>query len=201
VSFASSQADYLTLSAHKMGGPKGVGAILIREGLVLESTLAGGHQERGRRPGTENVPALAGLEAFARLLQAQQPQWTRALEQKRSLFLAALDEAVGPDRYVLRGDQEHRLANTLNLAFAPIDGEDLLMALDLEGIAASSGSACTAGSVEPSAVILAMGFEEPQARQSIRISFGPMTSEDELQQAAETIGQVVRRLDALATGS
>ena len=195
VDFAASGADMMTLSFHKMGGPKGIGAVVLREGQKVESLMAGGHQERGRRPGTENVPAAAGLRRAAREVEAEIEAWNETLERKRRDFLAALEEAV--PEFSHRGDAERRIPNTLNLAFPGVDGEDFLLALDLEGVSVSSGSACTAGSLEPSHVIEAMGFEHDEARRSIRFSFGPTTGDDELAEAAERVGRVVDRLGRL----
>ena len=194
VDFASLGADYLTLSFHKSGGPKGIGALVVREGLKVEGIVSGGHQERGRRPGTENVPAAAGLTALAGVVEAELAHWLPTLENNRAAFLDALSDRV---QLEIRGDQVHRLPNTVNVAFHGVDGEDLLLALDLEGIAASSGSACTAGSLEPSHVILAMGFPEPDARRSVRFSFGPATRRETLLEAAERIAVVVGRLQDL----
>ncbi|MGM0556768.1 MAG: cysteine desulfurase family protein [Myxococcota bacterium] len=195
VDFTEADVDYMTLSFHKMGGPKGIGAIVLKEGIKVGSILAGGHQERGRRPGTENVPAAAGLEAAIRLLEKDGPEWHEELKARRAHFLEKLREEV--PELELRGDSENMLPNTLNVAFPSVDGEDLLLALDLEGVSASSGSACTAGSLEPSHVVLAMGYEHDDARRSVRFSFGPTTTHEELDRAAETIGSVARRLSAL----
>lgn len=193
VDFEALGADFMTLSFHKAGGPKGIGAIVVREGLRVEAMMAGGHQERGRRPGTENVPAAAGLNALGRVVTKQVEQWQAELEALRAQFLDAIAEAE-PE---IRGDQDSRLPNTVNVAFEAVDGEDLLLALDLEGVAASSGSACTAGSLEPSHVILAMGYEEQDARRSVRFSFGPTTSTDEIDEAARRIVAAVGRLQQL----
>jgi cysteine desulfurase len=195
VDFQQAGVDYLTLSFHKMGGPKGVGATIVREGLKVGALMAGGHQERGRRPGTENVPMIAGVDAAARELVNNLSSWKTALGERKNLFVDTLRGAV-PD-LELRGNGERQLANTVNVAFPGVDGEDLLLALDLEGISASSGSACTAGSLEPSHVILAMGFEDKQARESLRFSFGPTTSIDELEQGARRIAEIVGRLRRL----
>jgi cysteine desulfurase len=196
VDFGAADVDYMTLSFHKMGGPKGIGAIVLREGLKVGALLAGGHQERGRRPGTENVPAAAGLEAALDTLVAEGARWREELVRKRELFLGHLREnAPGCE---LRGDLDNMLPNTVNVAFAGIDGEDFLLAADLEGVSASSGSACTAGSLEPSHVLLAMGFEHDQARRSVRFSFGPSTPDEHLVEACGRIGTVVERLAALA---
>ncbi len=192
IDFESSGVDYMSLSFHKMGGPKGIGAIVVREGLKVGALLAGGHQERGRRPGTENVPAAAGLEAAARLVARNAGDWNGVLEAKRQKLVEAIRKAV-PD-VEFRGDQDSRLPNTLNIAFAGVDGEDALLAFDLEGISMSSGSACTAGSLEPSHVVLAMGFEETDARRSVRLSFGPTTPDESLLVAAAKMGPIIDRL-------
>lgn len=197
LNFEAAGVDYMTLSFHKMGGPKGIGAIITREGLKIEATLAGGHQERGRRPGTENVPAAAGLSGALGALRAHGSEWGEAMAQKRAIFLGAL--AAHPLEFELRGDLENHLPNTINIAFNEIDGEDLLLALDLEGVSASSGSACTAGSLEPSHVILAMGFETRDARRSVRFSFGPASADEDLVEAARRIGMLVTRLGGYAS--
>ncbi len=195
VDFQAAGVDYLTLSFHKMGGPKGVGATIVREGLKVSALMAGGHQERGRRPGTENVPIIAGVDAAATELVKNLPDWQLALTKRKELFVDTLRSAV--PQLELRGAPEHQLPNTVNVAFPGVDGEDLLLALDLEGISASSGSACTAGSLEPSHVILAMGFEEKRARESLRFSFGPTTPLDELGHGAQRIAELVGRLRRL----
>jgi len=191
ISFREVGIDFMSLSFHKMGGPKGVGAIIVREGLKVEATMAGGHQERGRRPGTENVPAIAGVDAAMRYLVQESETMTDLLRRKRAHFLRELEGIAGLE---LRGDPKWHLPNTLNLAFEGVDGEDLLLALDLAGVACSSGSACTAGSLEPSHVILAMGFAEEDARRSVRFSFGPFTEDDDLVEAAQRIATAVDQL-------
>lgn len=196
VDFVASGADFMTLSLHKMGGPKGIGATIVKEGLKLGPIMWGGHQERGRRPGTENVPAAAGCEAACLVLEENLSAWTEGLIRKKAVFLKELFEVL--PQAELRGDVESQLPNTVNVAFPGLEGEDLLLALDLEGIAASSGSACTAGSLEPSQVILAMGYEPERARESLRFSFGPSTREEELALAARRIGEVVERLRKLS---
>lgn len=195
VHFADSGADFMSLSFHKMGGPKGVGAALVKEGQTLESMMSGGHQERGRRPGTENVLAIAGVEVAAKLVQRELEGWSSLLLAKRARLLEAL-RAQGLS-FELRGDQEHHLPNTINLAFERVGGEDLLLRLDLEGVSASSGSACTAGSLEPSHVLLAMGFRAAAAKRSLRLSFGPTTPDAQLDEAALRIARAVRTLESL----
>lgn len=192
IELEASGADLMTLSFHKMGGPKGIGAIVVREEIEIEPMLRGGHQERGRRPGTENVPAAAGLEAAARAVDRHDADWSGRQEELRETFLEALETEI--ETFEVRGNPDSHLPNTLNLAFPGVDGEDFLLALDLEGVSASSGSACTAGSLEPSHVILAMGYEHDDASRSVRFSFGPTTESDELVDAAGRIGRVVDRL-------
>jgi len=194
--FDAAELDFMTLSFHKMGGPKGIGAIVVKEGHKVDAMLAGGHQERGRRPGTENVPAAAGLIAAMNELTRHREDWTREMSQKRAAFLEALVGRVDTE-FEVRGDGNNHLPNTLNLAFSGVDGEDLLLALDLAGVSMSSGSACTAGSLEPSHVVLAMGHDEESARRSVRLSFGPMTSHDELIDAAARIAENVDRLASI----
>ncbi|MEZ4462337.1 MAG: cysteine desulfurase family protein [bacterium] len=194
VDFADSEADFMSLSFHKMGGPKGIGALLVREGNKVERILSGGHQERGRRPGTENVPAAAGLEAAMNVLQQCQSSWQATLKHLQSVALSELRTIEG---FELRGALSSggpSLPNTINFAFEGLDGEDLLLALDLAGVALSSGSACTAGSLEPSHVVVAMGFPHTEARRSIRMSFGPSTHEAEVVDACGRIAQTVDRL-------
>lgn len=192
VDFDASGADLMTLSFHKSGGPKGIGAIVKREGLKIGPFMAGGHQERGRRPGTENVSAAAGLIALADAVRADLDSWTQHMEKLRRTFLEGLEAEASP--YEFRGDQEHVLPNTVNVAFEGIDGENFLLAADLAGVAASSGSACTAGSLEPSHVITAMGYDYDSAKQSVRFSFGPSTSLEQIREAIERISGVLERL-------
>ena len=194
LSFRELGVDIMTLSVHKMGGPKGVGALIVREGLVQESMMAGGHQERGRRPGTENVPAIAGLAAVSRLVRERRQAWQESMEARRAHLLARLMELLPEGSVELRGDQAARLPNTLNLAFEGVTGEDALLSLDLGGVSASSGSACTAGSIEPSHVVLAMGFGSSEAKRSVRLSVGPGEGVEDLDEAAEVIAQTIGRL-------
>lgn len=195
LSFEDSGADLMSLSFHKMGGPKGVGAVIIKEGMTLEALLVGGHQERGRRPGTENVIAIAGVDAAMRLMSEQREAWSQALLLRRALLLERLTESGLS--FELRGDPEACLPNTVNLAFERVGGEDLLLRLDLEGVSASSGSACTAGSLEPSHVLLAMGYASASARRSLRLSFGPMTPLDQIEAAAARVVKAVTMLESL----
>jgi cysteine desulfurase len=199
VSFDDIGADFMSLSFHKSGGPKGIGAIVKKEGRTIEQFMAGGHQERGRRPGTENVPAAAGVKALCELISENAIDWNCRLKQRRDYFVEQL--TTRDLSYEYRGDPENSLPNTLNLAFPNIDGEDFLLAADLAGLSLSSGSACTAGSLEPSHVILAMGFERGDAKRSVRFSFGPTTTESELERAAGIIEDVYGRLSRVSRAS
>ncbi len=194
IDFGALGVDLMSLSFHKMGGPKGIGAIVVREGLKVEATMSGGHQERGRRPGTENVPAAAGLRVACELVAQNLGDWTHAMEANRQMALDKLSKIEG---FEVRGDQESRLPNTINFAISGMDGEDLLLALDLGGLALSSGSACTAGSLEPSHVVLAMGFEQAAAKESVRLSFGPTTSREDIERACDIIAETVDRLSRI----
>ena len=157
-------ADFISFSAHKIGGPKGVGALVIRRGASLEPWLLGGGQERGRRSGTENVPAVAGFAAALGVLNYAQAA------PVRDFFEITLKEAM-PDVTVY-GEHVERVGNTSMFTVPGVDGETLLMQLDLAGFAVASGSACSSGKREPSHVLRAMGVDERAARSSLRVSFG-----------------------------
>lgn len=188
--------DLLSLSAHKLNGPKGVGALVVRRGLALVPHQTGGSQERGRRGGTENVPGIVGLgmaaQRAAERLAAGAPERVAAL---RDRLEARLVEVV-PETTVNGGSP--RLPNTTNLGFRGIEGEGALLALDLAGIAASSGSACAAGAVDPSHVLLAMGLSREAAQASLRLSLGHETTDADVDYVIETLPPIVERLRALA---
>jgi cysteine desulfurase len=193
--------DLLSLSGHKFGAPKGVGALWIRRGVRLTPTTTGGRQERNRRAGTENVPALAGLGAAAlhaaRVLDATAP----AVAALRDEFEMHVLEAVTGT--TVNGDRQRRVPNTTNISFEGIEAETLLIALDLEGVAVSTGSACSSGTLEPSHVLRAMGLPTARARNSIRFSLGPGTTADELRFVSGALPGLVgklRRLSRTAAG-
>ncbi len=184
--------DLLVLSGHKIGAPKGVGALYIRKGTRMTPLLHGGHQERNRRGGTHNVAGIVGLglacEIAGRELGAKMEK-VRALRDRleRGIF-----DAVPEIK--LNGHPQLRLPNTLNVSFAYIEGESLLLNLDMKGIAASSGSACTSGSLEPSHVMGAMCVEVTLAHSSTRFSLGPETTEEEIDYVIEVLPPIVQRL-------
>jgi cysteine desulfurase len=183
-------ADLLALSAHKIYGPKGVGALYVRDGTRLSPWLHGGQQEREKRAGTENVPGIVGFGRAVELLPTWRDETAARLAALRDDFWAALRERVPDAR--LNGHSTRRLPNNLNVSFPGVDGESLLLALDLRGVAASSGSACASGSIEPSHVLRALGLPPASAKSAVRFSLGRGTSEDELARAADIVADCVR---------
>jgi cysteine desulfurase len=185
-------ADLLTISAHKICGPKGIGALYIKKGVKLQALLHGGHQEKNIRPGTENVAAIVGFGKAVELLGKAGEAEKRRVQKLRDRLYEGLRASVAGIR--LNGDTKHRVYNTLNLSFPGLDGETLLMNLDLKHIYVSTGSACTAGSVEPSHVLIAMGIPEKLARAAIRFSLGRFTTSEEINYALKEIPPVIERL-------
>ena len=177
--------DLCSLSAHKLGGPTGVGALFVRSGIRLRPLSFGGEQERGRRPGTENVAAIVGFAA------AVATSRTGASEALRERLWTAIASIAGVRRHSPAVDC---LPNTLNVGFAGVRGEALVAALDLEGVAVSVGSACAAGSGEPSHVLMAIGCNDEQSRGGVRFSLGQQTSAEEIDAAAVAVRHVVHRI-------
>ncbi len=186
--------DLLTLSAHKLGGPPGSGALYIRPGTALAPFLLGGPQEAARRAGTPKLPGAIGFGVAAAEALSRQDEETRTIATLSRQLLESLGGAIPGLR--LNGPTERRVLNTLNLTFPGVLGETMLMALDLEGIEVSMGSACAAGAVEPSHVLLAMGRDAAAARSSLRLSLGWSTTAAEIAAAVETIPRVWRRVVA-----
>jgi cysteine desulfurase len=174
VDFRTLGVDFLSLSAHKLGGPKGIGALIVREGAAMPPLIAGGGQERRRRAGTENVPAIAGFGAAARAAGRELAEMDRV----RSLRdrLEADIRAVTPEAQVIGAGAE-RLPNTASIALPGASAETLVIALDLAGVAVSAGAACSSGKVGASHVLSAMGVEPTLARAAIRVSLGRGSSE------------------------
>jgi cysteine desulfurase len=194
ITIEDSGCDLMTLSAHKLGGPAGIGALYVRPGCKLAPQLLGGPQEAGMRAGTPNLGGIIGFGAAARAAMACMTEEQAQLATLSRLLLKRLESAVSGIR--LNGPREGRIENTLNLTFPSVLGESLLIALDLEGIEISMGSACAAGSVEPSHVLLAMGRSATEARSSVRLSLGWSTTLEEIERAAEIIPMVWRRVSA-----
>jgi cysteine desulfurase len=181
--------DLLSLSAHKLHGPKGIGALYVRKGTPLRKRTFGGHHERDRRPGTENVPAAVG---FGVACQTIQPIHPNLRDQLEASLLAAV-----PDCHV-NGDPARRAPNVSNIRFPGIEGESLVISLDMKGFAVSSGAACSSGSVEPSHVLRARGLSPADARSSIRFSLGPANTAEEVQALSEAVAASVARLRKLS---
>lgn len=190
-SVGDSLAQLVSFSAHKIGGPKGIGALYIQRGLKLVSLLHGGAQERRRRAGTQNVAGIVGFGKAAALLD---PEETARMKELRD-YLEAEVERLVPDVRI-QGKKSPRLVNTSNLLFRGVRGDSLLMSLDLEGIAVSTGSACASGTVNPSHVLLAMGFDKEEAKSAIRISLGAQNTRAEVDHFLSVLPQLVERIRA-----
>ncbi|HHX86836.1 MAG TPA: cysteine desulfurase NifS [Firmicutes bacterium] len=185
------KVDFLSLSAHKFNGPKGVGALYIRKGVPLPPLCYGGGQEGKVRPGTENVPGIVGLGEALKLAVEELPRKTvylRALQDRLLKGLLKIGEVT------VNGHPRMRLPGHLNLSFNYVEGESLLLGLDLQGVAASSGSACTSGSLEPSHVLLAMGLDHQIARGSLRLTMGRGNTEQDIDYVLEVLPPLVKRL-------
>jgi cysteine desulfurase len=189
-----SLVDAASFAAHKFYGPKGTGLLFLRSGISIEPIQFGGAHENERRPGTENVAAIAGMAAAAEFaLPDTEMESARERELRDELWQGI--SAQVPDA-VLNGDSAPRLANTLNISLPQLDSETMLMALDLEGVCASSGSACMVGSVVASHVLLAMGLPLELARSAIRFSLGRPTRAEEISAAADILGDIIQRSNA-----
>ncbi|HEX5999740.1 MAG TPA: cysteine desulfurase family protein [Hyphomicrobiaceae bacterium] len=193
VDFAALGVDYLSLSAHKLGGPKGVGALVVRDGARLPAFIAGGGQERRRRAGTENVPAIAGFGAAARAAADDLASMHRVAALRDRV--EAEVKAVTPGAVVVGADAE-RLPNTTSIALPGANAETLVIALDLAGVAVSAGAACSSGKVGASHVLEAMGLEPALARAAIRVSLGCASSARDVAAFAEAWAQVTHHLSA-----
>ena len=188
--------DLLSLSGHKFNGPKGTGALWIRRGSRLQSLITGGKQERNRRAGTENVPAIIGLGAAAQIaLEDGDALATATAALRDRLETGILNGVSGTVR---NGDPTRRVGNTSSISFHGVEAESLLIALDLEGVAVSTGSACSSGSLEPSHVLRAMGFSPHRTQNSIRFSLGLSTTAAEVDQVVALLPTIVGRLRNIA---
>lgn len=192
------RADLLSLSAHKRCGPKGVGALYVRSGVGVEPILHGGGQERGRRGGTENVSSIVGFGAAARLAQESMAEESVRIGGLRDRLAAGLGELEGTR---VNGHPLARLPGILSISFAGADSESLLLALDLEGVAASSGSACASGSIEPSHVIAALGLPDRLAAGTLRFSLGRPTTAHEVDRVLAVLPPLLARVRRAGSGS
>lgn len=184
--------DLLSLSGHKIYGPKGVGALYVRKGTKFKPIMHGGHHEDGKRPGTENVPAIAGLGKAIELAVDELDEVSERIRGLRDRLEQGIRENV--DEVYLNGHPDERLPNVLNMSFRYVEGESLLLTLDTKGVAVSTGSACTSGSLEPSHVLDAMGMDPALAHGSLRFSLGRDNTEEEIDYVIDCMGEIVERL-------
>ena len=182
--------DVLALSAHKFNGPKGAGALWIRRGVRLVSTMTGGKHERNRRGGTENVPGIAGMGVAARLARGK----LTADGARIAALRDRLEEAAVRAGARVHGDRGRRVGNTTNVAWDGVPGDVMVQALDLEGVSASTGAACTSGTVEPSPVVRALGVERERAAEAVRFSLGRDNTEEDIARVEEMLPRLVDRI-------
>jgi cysteine desulfurase len=192
VSFRRLRATALAAASHKFHGPRGVGILLVRRGVKLAPFLVGGHQESGRRAGTESVPLIAGMAKALELWHKEQSDRTLRMVQLRDRLEAELAAVCAP--IVIHGRNADRLPNTVSIAFPGVSGEAMLVNLHLAGIACSLGSTCASGSAEPAPALLAMGLDPEISKSSVRFSLGCQNTEEEVSRAVPLIAEIVRRL-------
>ncbi|MBP3324293.1 MAG: cysteine desulfurase NifS [Clostridia bacterium] len=187
--------DLLSLSGHKFHAPKGVGALYIRRGIRIPNLIDGGAQESGKRAGTENVAGIVGL---AKALEIATETIDSKNEKLKKMTSRLIDEVLKIERSRLNGDREKRLPGNVSFCFEGIEGESLLLMLDMKGISASSGSACTSGSLDPSHVLLSIGLPHEIAHGSLRLSFSDVNCEEDIDYIIETLPPIVNRLRAMS---
>ncbi|NGZ73709.1 cysteine desulfurase family protein [Saccharibacillus alkalitolerans] len=191
---ADLNADLISFSAHKINGPQGIGALYVAPHVKLPALLYGGNQERKRRAGTENLAGMAGFAKAAELAVSGLEERHKEALRLRGLFLNGLEQSIGEDAFVLNGDPEHTLAHIANISFPAVGTETMLMNLDMEGIAAASGSACTSGSLETSHVLRAMNLSEKVLHSAIRFSFGLGNTSEEIETVVKKIETITNRM-------
>jgi len=196
LNLSESNIDLLSLSGHKLHAPKGVGVLYVKKGTRLSPFMLGGHQESGRRAGTENVPGIAGLGKACELAGQNIEEENNKIEYLRDKLENAILKSCPDSR--LNGNKENRLPNTTNISFEFIEGEAILLMLDKYGICASSGSACTSGSLEPSHVLRAMGVPFTAAHGSIRFSLSRYNTEQEVDYTIKQLPGIINRLRELS---
>ncbi len=188
--------DMLSSSAHKLNGPKGIGFLYIRKGVKIRSFIHGGAQERSRRAGTENVTGIVGYGAAVELAMKTMEERTRKEIELRDYLIHRLETEI--DHCWLNGDRVKRLPNNVNFSFLFIEGESMLIMLDMKGICASSGSACTSGSLDPSHVLLAIGLKHEEAHGSLRLTLSADNTREELDFVVDSIKEIVARLRSMS---
>lgn len=190
------QIDLLSASGHKLNGPKGIGFLYVRNGVRIGSLIHGGAQERHRRAGTENVPGIIGLGKAVELAVADMEERSERIQTVRDKAIARILKEIPYVR--LNGDRKKRLPNNINISIQFIEGESLLIMLDMKGICASSGSACTSGSLDPSHVLLAIGLPHEIAHGSLRMTLGEENTEEEMDFVVDSIKEIVEKLRAMS---
>ncbi len=188
--------DLLSMSAHKLYGPKGVGALYVRRGTRLSPLIHGGAQERNRRAGTENLPGIVGFGKATELARQTMPEEAERLTLLRNRLINGLLERIPETR--LNGHPSERLPNNVNISIDYVEGESMLLQLDMEGICASTGSACTSGSLEPSHVLLALGLSHQLAHGSLRLSLGKWTTDEDIEYVIAILPGIVSKLRAMS---
>ncbi len=189
--------DILSISAHKIYGPKGIGGLYLRKGIKIQPQQYGGGQERNKRSGTENVPNIVGFRKAVEIRGFEMENEYKYLTELEKYFKTKLSEKI--DNIFFNTHPERKLPGYLNISFSETEGESLLLSLDLEGIAVATGSACSSGSIEPSYVLLAMGLSPERIQSSIRITMGKQNSKEDIDYALEVFPKVVKRLRELST--
>ena len=188
--------DLLSMSAHKLGGPKGVGGMYIRKGVKIDNFIHGGGQERGRRAGTEGVPNIVGFGKAVELAGRDFDHHVARLTELRNRLMKGIQDNI--PEVILNGHPTMRLPNNVNFSYKYVEGESILLLLDMEGIAASSGSACTSGSLDPSHVLLATGLDHGTAHGSIRFTLSDEITEEDIDFTVETMKKIIERLRAMS---
>ena len=188
--------DLLSMSGHKLYGPKGIGALYIRKGTKIVPQMIGGHHEMGKRAGTENVPGIVGLGAACELAQKELNTESKKLTELRDYFYKNITSRIEEVR--LNGHPVNRLPNTLNVGFKYLEGEGIILNLDMEGIGASTGSACTSGSLEPSHVLTAMGSDPADTQGSVRFSLGRDNTKEDVDYVLSVLPDIIKRLRAMS---
>ncbi len=196
VNLRESHIDLLSLSGHKLHAPKGIGVLYIRKGVRVNPLIIGGHQESNRRSGTENVPSIIGLGKACELAKLSIEEYSNRVKGLRDKLEKGIKETIA--KVYINGEKSNRLPNTSNIAFEYVEGEAILLLLDMVGIAASSGSACTTGSTEPSHVLQAMGTPAYRSRGAIRFSLSRYSTDDEINYILEKLPPIIKKLQDLS---
>jgi len=190
------RVDFLSLSGHKIYGPKGIGVLYARKGVPFEPLFQGGHHEWNRRPGTENIPAIVGLARAMELAEAEMDRVSAREKNLRNAFWEAIQSQI--EGVHVNGHPSDRIPPILNVSFDSVDGESIILNLDLKGIAVSAGSACTSGALDPSHVLLAMGVSRSRAQAAVRFSLGRETTQEELDYTAAVLVETIHRLRSIS---